>query len=260
MGYPPLLPTDDVPVPLDDHAAERAQRRRDVALAYRLFGALHWGGLGDGHISARDPELVDHLWLGRYGVAFGAMTVDDIVLVGPDGRVVDAPGGTDSGINAAAYYIHWPIHEARPEVVAAAHTHTGYGTPFAALNRLMEPVCQEACQVVTRQALFDDPEVDIASTDGGKRIAAALGDNDVVFLRNHGVLTVGRSVGAAVGLFCVTERACEVALKAGDRAAPISIDAARVTAAMIATEQQSWHQFHWLLRSLVPDPTVVDAA
>ena len=59
----------------------RAYRKRQAALAYRLFGLLNWGLLGDGHITTRDPELTDHFWLLRYGVAFNAATVDDLVLV-----------------------------------------------------------------------------------------------------------------------------------------------------------------------------------
>jgi ribulose-5-phosphate 4-epimerase/fuculose-1-phosphate aldolase len=253
----PLLFTTDHEQPPSDPIAVRAYRKRELALAYRVFGALGWGSLGDGHISARDPELADHFWLGRYGAAFNTMTIADLLLVGPDGTVVDAPGGLNSGINAAAYHIHWPIHEARPDIVAAAHTHTGYGTPFAARAELLTAICQEACQVIHTQSVFDDEELDIVGLDGGKRIAAALADNDVVFMRNHGVLTVGGSIAEAVALFVVTERVCEVQMKAGDRGRPISAEGAAQVTAGLATAQQLWLQFQWLLRSHVPDPTVV---
>ena len=73
-------------------ADERAHRKRMCALGYRIFGALRWGMLGDGHISARDPELTDHFWLLDWGVPFGAATVRQLVLVGPGGEVKDADG------------------------------------------------------------------------------------------------------------------------------------------------------------------------
>ena len=127
MSYP-ILGRSDVEPEFDDPAEERIHRKRRLALAYRIFGAFGWGALGDGHTSARDPERTDAFWLVRYGVPFGRVTVDDLVLVGPGGVVVEGEGD----INMTAYYMHGPIHDARPEVVAAAHTHTQYGTPFAA--------------------------------------------------------------------------------------------------------------------------------
>ena len=118
-AHPPLRPGDDEPS-FDDPGEARLHRKRRLALAYRLFGAMHWGEQGDGHISARDPERTDCFWLLDYGVPFSEATVDALVLVGPDGSVVAG----DGEINPTAYYIHMPIHEARPEIVcAAAHPH-----------------------------------------------------------------------------------------------------------------------------------------
>jgi hypothetical protein len=110
-----------------DPAELRAHRKRRLALAYRVIGAMGWGSLGDGHISARDPERPDCFWLARYGVPFRVMTTDDLVLVRPDGTI---EGG--GHINVAAFHIHAPVHEARPDVVSAVHCHTPYGTPFSA--------------------------------------------------------------------------------------------------------------------------------
>ena len=68
-------------------ADERAHRKRMCALGYRIFGALRWGMLGDGHISARDPVFTDHFWLLDWGVPFSEATVHQLVLVGPGGEV-----------------------------------------------------------------------------------------------------------------------------------------------------------------------------
>ncbi|MEM9748336.1 MAG: class II aldolase/adducin family protein, partial [Actinomycetota bacterium] len=67
---------------------ERGHRLRMCALGYRIFGAMRWGQLGDGHISVRDPELTDHFWLLDWGVPFSEATVDQLVLVAPDGEVL----------------------------------------------------------------------------------------------------------------------------------------------------------------------------
>jgi ribulose-5-phosphate 4-epimerase/fuculose-1-phosphate aldolase len=252
MSYPILWRSNTEPE-FDDPAEERIHRKRRLALAYRIFGAFGWGALGDGHISARDPERTDAFWLVRYGVPFGRVTVDDLVLVAPGGVVVEGEGD----INMTAYYIHGPIHDARPGVVAAAHTHTQYGTPFAATATTFEMLCQEATAFFEDHTLFDDEEVQILSSDGGKRIAAALGDAKATILRNHGLLTVGASVDEAVGWFLMMERVSEVHIKAGDRAQPISDDAARIASAEIGAVSSAWSVFQFAVRAKVPDPAVV---
>ena len=251
MAYDLLSPSADEPEILDP-AMVRAHRKVRLALAYRVFGAQRWGSLGDGHISARDPERLDHFWLARYGVPFHGVTVDDLVLVGPHGTVVAGEGE----INSAAFNIHWPIHEARPDIVSAAHTHTPAGTPFSALVERLRPITQESCAFYDDHEVFDDEEVDIASTDGGKRIAAALGPAKAVVLRNHGLLTVGRTVDEAVGFFVLMERSCEAHIKAPG-ARPIGHDAATAAGRAVGSHQAGWQYFQWLLRTGIPDPGVV---
>ncbi len=255
-SYEPLRPDSSEPT-FDDAAALRRHRMRRAALAYRLFGAFHWGEQGDGHISTRDPERIDCFWLLRYGVPFGAATVADLVLVGPEGTIVDANGNVDPGINITAYNIHWPIHEARPDTVCAAHTHTPYGTPWSANAEPFQQIVQEATSFFERHAVYDGEDVNVQSTDGGKRIAVALGDGHGVILRNHGLLTAGGSVDEAIGWFIMMERVAEVHVKA-HRAQPISDEAARQSASVMAQPSMGWHAFNWALRSRIPDPSVVD--
>lgn len=246
MGTSDFLDPDAGEPIISDSAELRAHRKRRLALAYRVFGAMGWGALGDGHISARDPDRPDCFWLGRYGVPFRFMTTDDLVLVHPDGTV---EGG--GRINMAASYIHGPLHEARPDVVSAAHCHTPYGTPFSALVTTLAPISQEACAFFGDHEIFDDEEVNIGSTDGGKRIAAAIGGARAAILRNHGLLTVGGSIDSAVGYFLMMERSAEVQVKARD-AKPIGADAARRVHDMF-DELAAWQVFQWAQRTYVPD-------
>ena len=105
--------------------------------------------------------------------------------------------------------------------------------------------------------MFADGEVDIQSTDGGKRIAAALGGTKLAILRSHGLLTVGGSVDEAVGWFLMAERVAEVHVKATG-AEPIDDEDAERCKVSIADPAQGWRAFNWAVRSRVPDPTVVD--
>lgn len=244
----------EVPGSIPDVEAERAHRKRMCALGYRVFGALRWGQTGDGHISARDPELTDHFWLLGHGIPFREATVDALVLVSPEGDVVRGSGA----INVAAHHIHQPILARRPAMVSAAHTHTPYGTPFSAQVRPVEAVSQEACLFVGDQALFDDEEVEVMSTAGGGRIADAMGDAQMIILRNHGLLTAGTTVGAAVGGFVLAERVAEVHIKAGTSARPISPEAVSRVRDYYADKDVALGAFNWLVADLVPDPTIVD--
>lgn len=231
----------------------RARRKRDVALGYRLFAAQRWGDLGDGHISARDPERTDCFWMLRYGVSYHRATVADLVLVGPEGNLVEGEGP----INVAAYYIHWPILAARAEAVSAAHVHTGWGTPFCAEVRPVLPITQESCIFFEDHAIFDDEEVQIQDTAGGRRIARALGTNRAVLLRNHGLLTVGESVAEAVGCFVQLERVAEAHMKARE-AKPISAEAARYAKQDLVRYGAGRAAFRSLVERHVGDPLIVE--
>ena len=227
----------------------RAHRKQTLADAYRLFGAFGWGSLGDGHITARDPEHPGAMWLLRYGVPFHRASASDLVLVGPDGRIMEGRGP----VNMTAYYIHAPVHEARPEVVSAAHTHTPYATPWAANVEPFRMICQEAAAFFEDHEIFDGEEIQVMDFDTGKHIAAALGEAKAVLLRNHGPLTVGRSVEEAVGWFLLLERVAEVHVKAV-RAQPVSDEAARTAAAEIGHITSALTAYRYAVMSKLDHP------
>ena len=231
----------------------RTARKREVALGYRLLAAQGWGDLGDGHISARDPERQDCFWMLRYGVSYHEAKISELVLVGPDGGLVEGSGH----INTAAYYIHHPILVARPEAVSACHVHTGWGTPFSAEVRPILPITQESCLFFEDHAIFDDEEVQIQSAEGGKRIAVALGSYRAVILRNHGLLTVGESVADAVGSFALMEYVAEAHMKARD-AIPVSPGAARYAKQDIVRKDAGRTAFGSLVARHIADASVVE--
>jgi ribulose-5-phosphate 4-epimerase/fuculose-1-phosphate aldolase len=231
---------------------ERDRRKIEVALGYRLLAANRWGDAGDGHISARDPERRDSFWMLRYGPSYHQAHVRDLVLVGPNGELVEGEGI----INVAAYYIHHPILAARPDAVGATHVHTHWGTPFAAEVRKFSPITQESCVFFEDHALFDDEEVQVQSVDAGKRIADALGQTRAIILRNHGLLTVGDSVAEAVGSFVQMERVAEAHLKARD-AVPISAEAARFAKADLVRYGAGRVAFAAMVARHIGDPSVV---
>lgn len=217
----------------------RSTLKHEIALGYRVFAKLGWGDLGDGHISGRDPDRTDCFWLLDANTAFIDATPEKLVLIDSDGCVVEGEGTA----NKPAYYIHWPILNARPELTSVAHTHTPAGTPFSAEARTFDLITQEACFFVDDHSVFDDEEVQVQSTDCGDRIAESLGKNKGLVLRNHGLLTVGSSVRESVSLFVLMERVADAHLRTAGRATAISHNAAHYAKADLASPEQFAHSF-----------------
>ncbi len=227
---------------------ERAHRKRRLAAAFRIFGRFGFDEGVAGHITARDPERSDHFWVNPFGMSFKQIRASDLILVDHQGEVVE---GTWP-VNRAAFAIHSEIHAARPDVVAAAHSHSKFGRAFSTLGRSLEPLTQDSCIFFEDHALFDDYTGVVNDPAEGKRIAHALGDAKAAILTNHGLLTVGRSIEEAVFWFVTMERTCEVELTARAAGTPrvISADVARATAAEVGSELAGWFSaqplFDWI--------------
>jgi ribulose-5-phosphate 4-epimerase/fuculose-1-phosphate aldolase len=206
---------------------ERLHRKQRLAASFRLFGKFGFDEGVAGHITVRDPEHADRFWVNPFGMNFKHIRVSDLICVDHTGAVVEG----DAMVNAAAFAIHSQVHAARPDVIAAAHSHSIYGKSWSALGRPLDPITQDACAFFEDHGLFDDYTGVVLDLDEGKRIAAALGDTKAVILRNHGLLTVGHSVDAAVWTFITMERSCQAQLLAEAAGTPVLIapDMARKT-------------------------------
>jgi ribulose-5-phosphate 4-epimerase/fuculose-1-phosphate aldolase len=198
----------------------RLHRKQRLAASFRLFGKFGFDEGIAGHITVRDPEHLDRFWVNPFGMNFKHIRVSDLICVDHTGAVVEG----DAAVNRAAFAIHSQVHAARPDVVAAAHSHSLHGKAWSSLGRLLDPITQDACAFFEDHALFDDFTGVVLDTEEGKRIGVALGDNKAVILRNHGLLTVGHSVDAAVWSFITMERSCQAQLLAEAAGTPILID------------------------------------
>ena len=199
----------------------RLHRKQRLAASFRLFGKFGFDEGVAGHITVRDPEHLDRFWVNPFGMNFKHIRVSDLICVDHTGTVVEG----DAMVNRAAFAIHSQVHAARPDVIAAAHSHSLYGKAWSSLGRILDPITQDACAFFEDHALFDDFTGVVLDLEEGKRISAALGDNKAVILRNHGLLTVGHSVDAAVWSFITMERSCQAQLLAEAAGTPVLIDA-----------------------------------
>ena len=212
---------------------ERLYRKQRLAASFRLFGRYGFDHGGAGHITVRDPEYPDHFWLNPAGVFFGYIRVSDLMLVDHDGEIVEH--GEVKRLNQAAFAIHSRLHKARPDVLAAAHSHSTYGKAFSALGKLLDPLTQDSCAFYEDHALFEHFSGVVRDTGEGDRIAEALGDRKAVILQNHGILTVGPSVETAVWRYLAMENACQAQLlaEAAGTTKPVPHDVAKHTAGQV---------------------------
>ena len=235
----------------------RRHRKQRLAAAFRLFGRFGFDEGVAGHITARDPELTDHFWVNPFGLSFRQIRVSDLILVDHDGRVVEG----DWPVNRAAFAIHSQLHQARPDIVAAAHSHSRFGRALSALDARIEPITQDSCAFFEDHARFDDYTGVVDETDEGRRIAEALGGAKAAILANHGLLTVGGSVESAVWWYITMERTAEVQLAATSAGSPVPIrpDVARRTREMVGSEAAGQFQFHPLWNWIVAEePDLLD--
>jgi ribulose-5-phosphate 4-epimerase/fuculose-1-phosphate aldolase len=199
---------------------ERQHRKRELAVAFRVFGRFGFSEGVAGHITARDPEFPDQFWVNPFGMSFSQIKVADLIRVDHEGHVVEG----DRPVNRAAFCIHSEIHRARPDVVAAAHAHSLHGKALASLSVPLEPITQDACIFFEDHGIYEDFNGIVNDVEEGRRIAEALGGYKAAILANHGLLTVGHSVAEAAWWFVSMERSCQAQLLAMAAGTPRRID------------------------------------
>ncbi|KPM54294.1 class II aldolase/adducin family protein [Frankia sp. CcI49] len=238
---------------------ERLHRKQRLAAAFRVLGRSGFNEGVAGHGSVRDPELPDHYWVNAYGQSFRQIKVSDLCLVDGSGTVVSGPNkepGARNLVAFAALTIHGAVHDARPDVVSAVHTHGMYSRTWAALGRPLDPISQDACAFYQDQGLLDDYTGVVLEQEEGRRLAAALGDHKAVLLRNHGVLTVGHSVDEAFWWHLSYERCAQSQLMAEAAAtAPhlVPHEAAALTASQVGSHRFGWFSFQPLYDWIVAE-------
>lgn len=182
------------------------QARVDLAACYRLVDMFGWSDLLGTHISARVPGEDDAFLINPYGLLFDEITASSLVKVDEDGTILSP---TEYHINPAGFVIHSAIHMAKPEYACALHTHTHAGTAVATAKAGLKPLTQHAMAIYAHVAYhgYEGIATDLSERD---RLVADLGDANILFLRNHGTLTVGRTIAEAWVWMYRAERACKM--------------------------------------------------
>jgi len=186
------------------------QTRVDLAAAYRLVALYGWDDLIFTHISSRVPGGEHHFLLNPYGMMFEEVTASSLVKVDLAGnKVMESP----YFVNPAGFTIHSAVHAAREDALCVMHLHTDYGIAVSAQREGLLPISQQA-MLALQSLAYHDYEGLALNEDEKPRLVSDLGDKNHMILRNHGLLTVGRSPAEAFLAMFLLERACKIQILA----------------------------------------------
>jgi ribulose-5-phosphate 4-epimerase/fuculose-1-phosphate aldolase len=192
----------------DQVSPEEWQVRVELAACYRLMAHYGMTDLIYNHITARVPGSPHHILINAYGLLYEEITASNLYKIDLDGNVVLKPD-TEYGINYPGFVIHSAVHSGREDAVCVIHTHSRATVAVSAMQEGLLPVSQQALRFYNRTSYHDyeGPAVDL---DERRSLVEHLGNNDVMFLRNHGTVAVGRSVPEAFNIIYFLEQSCKI--------------------------------------------------
>ncbi len=205
------------------------QVRVDLAAAYRLVAAFKWDDLVFTHISARVPGSDNEFLINPYGLMFEEITASSLVKIDTAGNKLD---GSAFPVNPAGFTIHSAVHAVRHDAQCVMHTHALNGIAVSAQKGGVLPISQQSIFVLSSLGYHNYEGVALRD-DEKPRLARDLADNNYLMLRNHGLLTCGRTVADAFLHMYLFETVCTIQIRAQSGGS----DLVMVDPAIIATAQ-----------------------
>ena len=198
----------------DTMHADEWQLRVDLAACYRLVALYGWSDLVFTHISAKLPASVtggeDQFLINPYGLMFDEITASSLVKVDMAcNKLDDSP----HPVNPAGFVIHSAVHAVRHDAGCVLHTHTRAGVAVSAQKHGVLPISQQSTFVLASLAYHDYEGVAIRD-DEKARLQADLGSANYLMLRNHGLLTVGKTIADAFLSMYTFENTCRIQVDA----------------------------------------------
>ena len=191
-------------------SAEEWQIRVDLAACYRLVAAHGWADLVFTHISAKLPGPDEQFLINPYGALFEEITASSLVKVDAAGKII---GDSPFPVNPAGFTIHSAVHAARSDVGCVLHTHTVNGIGVSAQRGGVLPISQQSIFVLASLGYHDYEGVALRD-DEKPRLTGDLGSANYLMLRNHGLLTVGKTIADAFLHMYTFENTCRIQIDA----------------------------------------------
>jgi ribulose-5-phosphate 4-epimerase/fuculose-1-phosphate aldolase len=186
------------------------QVRVDLAAAYRLVAHYGWDDLIFTHLSARVPGPEHHFLINPYGLMFEEITASSLVKINLQGEIV-LP--SPYFINPAGFTIHSAVHAARADALCVIHLHTANGIAVSAQKDGLLPISQQSLFALASLA-YHEYEGLALNEEEKSRLVADLGSKSNLILKNHGLLTVGKTPAEAFLAMYILENACRIQILA----------------------------------------------
>jgi ribulose-5-phosphate 4-epimerase/fuculose-1-phosphate aldolase len=198
----------------DQCSAQEWKTRVDLAACYRLVAHYEMADMMANHISARVPDEDNAFLINAYGMMYEEITASSLIKIDVDGNVLSRPdfGDLQYGINKAGYVIHSAVHRADHSIACVIHTHTWAGMAVSALECGLLPITQTAMRFL--KIGYHDYEGVVLDEREQASLLRDLGKSEALILRNHGLLTVGKTIGEAFNWMHRLDLACRSQLAA----------------------------------------------
>lgn len=213
-------------------SAEEWEARQQLAACYRVFDMLGWSEMIYNHITLKVPGEEGAFLINPFGLHFSEVTASSLVKIDIDGnKLSDSP----YGVNRAGFVQHALFHRHLPDAHCIMHTHTTAGMAVSSLEGGLQPINFYACNFIGHLGYHDFEGVTVRDEEG-ERLLQNLGNQRVMFLRNHGILAMGRTLPEAFIRHWSLQRACEIQLATLSMGKPLV-----VPPEVIAVHQRDLH-------------------
>ena len=183
---------------------EEWNNRLNLAACYHLADHFGWSDIIWNHITAKTSKNKNTFLINKFGLRYDEITASNLLEIDLDGKVVSGKGD----INYTGFVIHGAIHRAKENIHCVMHTHSRAGLAISCLKMGLEPIIQDAAMFHNRVS-YHEWEGMSTNADECERLSKSLGNNKVMILRNHGLLTCGETIGEAFMLMYYLDRACK---------------------------------------------------
>ena len=187
-----------------DFNEEEWRNRVNLAACYHLADHFQMTDIIWNHITAKTSEQKETFLINQFGLRYDEVTASNLLEIDLEGNIVSG----DGNINYTGYIIHGAVHKARKEINCVMHTHTRAGLAISCLKDGLNPIFQDAA-IFHNRVSYHDWQGMSTEVEECKDIAKNLGNNKVMILRNHGLLTCGETIGEAFILMYYLDKACK---------------------------------------------------
>jgi|TARA_B100001964_G_scaffold225091_1_gene272563 ribulose-5-phosphate 4-epimerase/fuculose-1-phosphate aldolase len=186
---------------------EEWNNRIDLAASFHLADYFGWSDIIWNHITSKTSKDKNTFLINKFGLRYDEITASNLLEVDLDGNVLRGEGN----INYTGFVIHGAIHKEKKDIHSIMHTHSRAGLAISCLKMGLDPIIQDAAMFYNRVS-YHDWEGMSTNSEECKSISEDLGKNNVMILRNHGLLTAGKTIGETFMLMYYLDRACKVQL------------------------------------------------